>query len=89
MLRQHINKQLLKWTETVRNTEVIYCHPLNTIHRSEMDAHYKAHIFLKPIFVIPTHISLRQWGKSQYGRLTFPGNNGTMESRSSKLSMSL
>jgi len=54
-----------------------------------MDAHYKAHNFLNPTFVIPTRISLRQWGKSQYGRLTFPGNNGTTGSRSSKLSMSL
>jgi hypothetical protein len=54
-----------------------------------MDAHYKAHNFRKPTFVIPTHIRLRQWGKSQYGRLTFPGKNGTMGSQSSKLSMSL
>jgi len=76
-------------TETVRNTSAIYCYPLNTIHRSEMNAHYKAHTFLKPTFVFPTHNSLRQWGKSQYVRLTLPGNNGTMGNRSSKLSMSL
>jgi len=28
-----------------------------------MDAHYKAHNFREPTFVIPTHIRLRQWGK--------------------------
>lgn len=43
-----------------------------------MDAHYKAHTFLEPTYAIPTHVSLRQWGRSRYGRLTFPGNNGKM-----------